>query len=83
MAEIVEDAASGVRKLDLNAQDYAAALSVLYEMSKRGDFDINNIAESLREQLILNHSNFEGNIEYGDFIFNMHYNVQIKKDENG
>jgi len=77
MASLIDDAVDGVRNIDISAQDYSSAVSVLYEMAKRGDFDINNIAQSLREQLVLNHRDFKGTIEYGDFILNMVYDVAI------
>ena len=83
-AELIKDAADGVRDItDINLKDYASALSVFYELMKSGDFNVDNIAESLREQLTLHHGDFSGTIEAGDMIINMRYNVKVQRTKDG
>jgi hypothetical protein len=71
LKQLIEDAATGIRDLPLSADQFSAAFSLLYSAFKNGDFDLNNIAESLREQLALHPGAFTGTLEYGDFILNL------------
>ena len=83
MMEMLRDTTDGQRNVALTASEYQTAVSVFYEMLKSGDFDINNIAQSLRENLAKNHSNFKGVIETKDMVIDMSYDIAINKTKDG
>jgi hypothetical protein len=69
--------------MEVSAQEYASMISVLYEALRNGDYDINDIYNSLKENLTINDSSFGGTIEINDMVINLKYSAQLTKTEEG
>ena len=85
MREMFQYATGAINDLtnEMTAGDYALAMSVFYNAAMTGDYDLDNVAKTLKEKLLASGSNFKGTIEYGDFILDMRYGVKITKTEKG
>lgn len=85
MQELLEYATGAIDKLtySMTAGDYQKAMSVFYNLLASGDYDLDNIASSLKEALATSGSDFKGTIEYGDFVLDMKYGVTISKTSTG
>ena len=47
LRQMFKDAENGVKNIDLSAEEYQAAMSALYQAMTSGDYDLDNIGESL------------------------------------
>ena len=84
ITELLEAGVKGTLDLvDVTAEEYQKMLSVIYEKFKSGDFDINDIYNSLKENFMINDSNWDGTIEINDIVLNVKYGVQLTKTEEG
>ena len=82
--EIFDDAADGIRDiLDVPAETYAQMVSSLYELLKSGDFDLDDIYNSMKEAFLTNQSGYEGMIEIGNIVFNVKYKATLTKLDDG
>lgn len=82
--QILEDATDGIRDIvEISAEEYQQMVSVLYEAFSNGDYDLNDIYNSLKENFINNDSNWDGNLEINDLVFNVKYKAELTKTAEG
>lgn len=63
--ELFEDAIDGVKNLDIDAEAYTAIMNALYQAAKSGNYDLDNIWQSVKE-VLAGIEGFEGQIDVGD-----------------
>jgi len=59
-----EDAADGVKDIDIDAEAYTAILNSFYQAYLSGDYDLDHLFESIKS--VLSGTGFEGDIDIGD-----------------
>ena len=85
--DLVQEAVTNEELTDalanLPSKTYADMMNVLYQAAISGDYDVNNIASSLRQVLAESGEDTDISIEYGNFVINTKYGVSVKKTDNG
>ena len=84
LAELVRDAADdGVKNLAISVEMFQQGLSVLYEALKNGDYNPQDIYNSLKEFLLTNESGYTDTFQLNDMIIDLKYGAEVKVTDEG
>lgn len=81
LREILQQLADGATLTEEDAKKYNAALNALYQMVLSGDYDLENVYQSILQ--VAEQSKFVGEIQIGDRTIAVGYGVTLEPNEDG
>ena len=79
--DLLEDAKDGLYNLNISAEAYTAVMNAFYKASISGDYNLDDIFQSIKD--VLASSGFEGEITIGDYKLTYHAGVMLTSDKEG
>jgi flagellar motor switch protein FliG len=80
--QLIEDATDGMRNLTkITAKEYTEIMNAFYQMVISGDYDLDNISQSLKDAFEKAFGGLDKNIDLGDKVINLKYNTVITKKD--
>ena len=84
LEDLLKDATNGKFNIKGISQDtYQKIMSLVYEAYKKGDYNLDNIADSVLSVISANESGYKGTIDLGTMIIDVESKTKITKTSSG